>query len=284
LHDRVARDACFVNTMVDRIVPSTRPEDIAQFAADTGVEDLGLVVGEPFRMWVLEDRFAGPLPAWQNAGALFVRDVAAYEILKMRVVNGIQSNLCQLGLLSGVEFMADVMSEDGFCEFARRTITREVAPNLPPVPGIDVPAYVAQTIARLKNPALKHRTLQISTDGSQKIKQRLLEPWRAGLRAGTPCDGLLLGIAGWMQYASGRDSTGQALDVRDPYAERTQEIARASGGDPALLVDGMLGIEAIFGTDLHADDAIRARLTEALARLHAQPARLVIRDFLASHG
>ncbi len=284
LHDRIAREAFFLNTMVDRIVPATRPEDFAAFAAETGVEDLGLVVGEPFRMWVLEDHFERPLPAWDRAGALFVKDVAPYEILKMRVVNGIQSNLCQLGVLSGIEFMADVMEEDCFRDFALRTIAREVVPHLPPVPNIDVPAYVAQTIARLKNPALKHTTLQISTDGSQKIRQRLLEPLRAALRAGTPCDGLLLGIAGWMRYASGADCNGAALDVRDPFAECTKAIASKSGGDPAVLVDGLLGIDAIFGADLREDVTVKTRLTHFVGDLGKRPSRLVVRDFLASRG
>jgi fructuronate reductase len=284
LHDRIARQACFLNTMVDRIVPATRPEDIEAFAAQTGVEDLGLVVGEPFRMWVLEDRFDGPLPAWDRAGALFVEDVAPYEILKMRVVNGIQSNLCQLGVLSNMEFMSDVMADESFRDFALRTITREVVPNLPPVPGMDVPAYVAETIRRLRNPALKHRTLQISTDGSQKIKQRLLEPLRAAQRAGTPCDGLLLGIAGWMQYASGRDSGGQPLQVNDPFAARTRAIGMASGGDATALVESMLEIDGIFGFDLRADTAIKARLSAGVAKLQERPARLVIRDFLSSNA
>ena len=284
LGDRLAREACFLNTMVDRIVPATRPEDIDGFASQTGVLDMGLVVGEPFLMWVIENRFGGPMPAWEKAGALFVDDVAPYEILKMGVVNGIQSNLCQLGVLSGLEFMSDVMADGIFRAFARRTIEREVMPNLPAVHGIDVPAYLTETIKRLTNPALKHRTLQISTDGSQKIKQRLLEPLRAALRAGTPCDGLLIGIAGWMQYASGRDSSGRKLPVDDPFAQRTLAIGEASGGDAATLVGKMLEIDGIFGFDLSADAAIKARLSDAVARLMQRPARLVVRDFLASEA
>ena len=282
LRDRVEREACFVNTMVDRIVPAIRDEDLAGFEAATGIEDRGLVVGEPFRMWVLEDRFGGPLPAWDRAGAMFVRDVAPYEILKMRVVNGIQSNLCQLGVLSGVEFMSDVMAEEVFADFAYRTIWREVVAHLPAVSGIDVSAYVAETIARLKNPALKHRTLQISTDGSQKIKQRLLEPLRAALNTGTPCGGLLLGIAGWMKYASGVDSAGKALEVFDPFADRTKAVAAASGGDPAVFVNGMLGIDAIFGADLAKNDFVKDRLIGFVTDLGARPSRLVVRDFLAA--
>ncbi len=284
LRDRVAREAHFLNTMVDRIVPSTRPEDIADFAAATGVEDLALVVGEPFRMWVLEDSFDGPLPAWERAGAIFVKNVAPYEILKMRVVNGIQSNLCQLGLLSGIEFMAEMMADDVFRAFAERTILREVAPVLPSVPGIDVSAYVQQTIRRLANPALKHKTAQISTDASQKIRQRLLEPLRAALRTGAPHDGLLLGVAGWMQYAGGIDCRGRAIAVDDPFSARTRAIAAASGGDPLAMVSGMLAIEPIFGQDLARDPEIVKRLSGSLDQLQKRPPNLVVRDFLAARA
>lgn len=239
-------------------------------------------MGEPFRTWVIEDRFGGPLPAWDRAGALFAPSVAPYEILKMRVVNGIQSNLCTLGVLSDIPFMADVMADEVFAGFARRTIVREVAPHLPDVPGIDVPGYIDTTIGRLTNPALKHETLQISTDGSQKIRQRLLEPVRAALRHGTPCDGLLLGVAGWMQYAAGFDCRGRTLDVRDPFAETTRAIAGRSGRNAMALVDGLLRIEAIFGTDLAENQGVKQCLAGFVAALQKQTSRAVVRDLLAA--
>lgn len=274
---RIENEVRFLNTMVDRIVPAARTEYIDAFEAETGVRDYGLVTGEPFRMWVIETGEGAELPAWDAAGALFVRDVLPYEILKMRVVNGIQSNVCQLGLLSGLEFMADVMSEDVFSTFARQTITREVIPNLPHVGGIDVGNYLDQTIGRLRNADLKHGTLQISTDGSQKIRQRLLEPMRAGLRAGTPVGGLLLGLAGWMKYASGCDWQGRALDVRDPFGAETTKIS----GDVGGMIDRFLDIEAIFGTDLRDDAEIKRRLAGYLAALGEKPAIDVVADHMA---
>ncbi len=172
---RIATEMHFLNTMVDRIVPATQDADIERFAAETGIADFGLVVGEPFRMWVIEDRHRCVLPAWDRAGALIVDDVRPYEILKMRVLNGIQSNVCQLGLLSDLDFMSEVMGRDTFEALPAALSSPKLVPGLPAVPGIDVPAYVEQSIRRLKNPDLKHGTLQISTDGSQKIRQRLLE-------------------------------------------------------------------------------------------------------------
>lgn len=281
LHGRIENEARFHNTMVDRIVPATRSEYIDAFAAETGLSDYGLVTGEPFRMWAIETGEGADLPAWDAAGALFVRDVRPYEILKMRVVNGIQSNVCQLGLLSGLEFMADVMGEAVFSAFAEQTIRREVVPNLPAVGGIDVETYLEQTIGRLRNADLKHGTLQISTDGSQKIRQRLLEPMRAGLQSGTPVGGLLLGLAGWIKYAGGRDWQGRALDVRDPFAAETVRIGAASAGDAAGMVERFLGIGQVFGTDLRANSDLKRRLAAYLAALSEKPAVAVVVDHMA---
>ena len=280
LADLIEAEVIFLDTMVDRIVPATRDADRDRFEAATGLRDEALVVGEPFRMWVIQDRGA-LLPAWDRAGALLTPDVRPYEILKMRVVNGIQSNLCQLGLLSGVEFMADVMADPVFADFAERTIRREVIPLLPEAPGVDVDGYLATTLGRLANPDLRHATAQISTDGSQKVRQRLLDPLRDARRAGGPWRGLALGVAGWMGYMRGLDHAGNPHVVNDPFAARARAIADAAGS-PRERVAGMLAIHEVFGSDLSADAALvdtLATFAEALERLSA---REVVRDTLAA--
>ena len=51
--------ACtFPNSMVDRITPATTDDDRAWLAREHGIADRWPVVAEPFRQWVLEDRFA----------------------------------------------------------------------------------------------------------------------------------------------------------------------------------------------------------------------------------
>ena len=57
LADWIAAEGAFPSTMVDRIVPATKPEDIERLAAMTGVLDLSPVMHEPFRQWVVEDDF-----------------------------------------------------------------------------------------------------------------------------------------------------------------------------------------------------------------------------------
>jgi fructuronate reductase len=280
LADLIAAEITFLDTMVDRIVPATRPEDLDRFEAATGLRDEALVVGEPFRMWVIQDRGVD-LPAWDRAGAILTPDVRPYEILKMRVVNGIQSNLCQLGLLSGVPFMADVMADPVFAEFAERTIRREVVPHLPPVPGVDVDGYLVTTLSRLANPDLRHGTAQISTDGSRKVRQRLLDPLRDARRAGGPWRGLALGVAGWMGYMRGVDHAGRPHPVDDPLADRAKAVADAAGS-ARDRVAGMLAIREVFGTDLSADAELVDHLATCAEALERRPARDVVRESLAA--
>lgn len=267
LADEIERHGRFLNTMVDRIVPATRDADIASFEAETGVRDAALVVGEPFRMWVIEDTSGSELPAWGAAGAMIVENVVPFELMKMRILNGIQTNVSALGLIGGTAFMSEVMGSELYRAFARQTMLREVLPGLPPVPGIDLTAYVGQSISRLQNPELRHSTAQIVTDGSQKLRQRLLEPIRACLTLGLSCDGLLLGVAAWMQAATGRDLAGRPSAATDPLYAQTQAVAQAAGGDVGSLVRGMLSIGAIFGTDLIGHAAIVDGLARRLRAL-----------------
>ena len=94
----------FPSTMVDRIVPATTPDDIDEIASALGLRDPAAVVGEPFRQWVIEDKFAGERPPLDLAGAEFVADAKPYEQIKMRVLNAAQSTLAHQGALVGHDF------------------------------------------------------------------------------------------------------------------------------------------------------------------------------------
>ena len=91
--------------MVDRIVPATTDADLAEAERLLGVHDAAPVVAEPFGQWIIEDRFAAARPRWEEAGAQFVADVAPFETMKLRLLNGSHSTLAYLGFLLGHEFV-----------------------------------------------------------------------------------------------------------------------------------------------------------------------------------
>ncbi len=268
------------STMVDRIVPATTDEDRARISATLGLDDAWPVITEPFSQWVIEDRFPSGRPDWEAAGAQFTNDVAPYELMKLRLLNGAHSSLAYLGYLSGCQTVAAAMAEPAIAAFVQRLMHDEVTPVLSVPPGADVEAYQRALIERFRNPALQHRTWQIAMDGSQKLPQRLLGTIRDRLARGLPIPLLALGVAAWMRYVTGKDEAGRPIDVRDPLADEIKRLADAAGPVAERLAPALLGIESIFGTDLPADPRFTAPVLQALRLLFEQGALATLRSRL----
>ncbi len=272
----IERNATFPCAMVDRIVPATTAADLEEAAARLGVRDAAAVACEPFTQWVIEDRFAAARPAWEGAGAELVGDVAPFEEMKLRLLNGSHSALAYLGTLAGFEHIFEVMRAPAFVRFATRLMGEDSAPTLALPAGVDLAGYQARLLERFANPALKHRCWQIAMDGSQKLPQRLLNTARARLATGGSSDHVALAVAAWMRYVTGRDERGAAIDVRDPLAARLAAIARDAGPEPRALADAYLGVREVFGDDLPRQAPFVDAVGRSLASLREHGARATV--------
>ena len=257
----------FPSTMVDRIVPATTDADIAEAQRQLGVRDAAPVTAEPFGQWVIEDRFAGARPCWEDAGAQFVHDVAPFELMKLRLLNGSHSTLAYLGYLLGHEFVWQASRDPLIATLIERQMAEEIVPTLMRLPGMDLPGYCSELMTRFRNRALPHKTRQIAMDGSQKLPQRLLGTVRDRLIAGAPLVHLPLAVAGWIRYASGSDEHGGRIDVQDPLAETFRGIVQEANGDPGPIADGFLDLASVFGADLVAHFAFREAVRNNVIRL-----------------
>jgi fructuronate reductase len=262
LADWIARHAAFPQTMVDRIVPATTPQDIDAFARQAGIRDLGLVKTEPFTQWVIEDRFAGPRPDFASVGVQVTAKVAPWEDAKLRLLNGAHSAMAYLGGLAGVEFIHQMVARPAVVRFVNR-LWDEAEATLSPPPGLDIAAYRSELMARFANPALQHRTRQIAMDGSQKLPQRLLATIAARLARDQPIEALSLGVAAWMRWQGGRDDAGAPFKVDDPLADITARLVSASP-DPSGRMEALLGLSQVFPANLAADPRFRAPLERHL--------------------
>jgi fructuronate reductase len=217
------------------------------------------VTGEPYRQWVLEDSFAAPRPPWELDGALFVPDVAPYQLTKLRLLNGSHSALAYLGTAAGLTTIADTMAAD-WGERLVRALCAEVAPTLP-ADGPDPVAYADDLVVRFRNPAMHHLLRQIGSDGSLKITERWL-PACATLRGprhehpGARTRPRRLGV----------DSTRRADAPADPAAEA---LAACWGPStrPAETVRALLRV--LGAADLADDDALTAAVADRLPALRA---------------
>ncbi|WP_437435740.1 hypothetical protein [Ketogulonicigenium vulgare] len=201
---------------------------------------------EPFHQWVIEDHFAAGRPAFDRAGAQLVADVAPFELMKLRLLNGSHSTLAYLGQLLGHEEVAQAIRDPLLGAMIPRMMADEIRPTLD-VPGIDLGDYCAALVARFANPSLHHRTAQIAMDGSQKLPQRIIAPLRARAGKGLASPLLTLSLAGWIAYMMQRGDT-----IADPQAALLQTAAQ--GQSPAQATARVLGLTQIFGP---MDDFLR---------------------------
>ena len=188
----------FPNTMVDRIVPATSDADTLRFAQETGIEDNGLVICEPFSQWVIEDNFRGERPEWERAGVQFVDDVAVYEAIKLRLLNATHSALAYLGLLVGYDFIHEAMADPVLSQFTVYLMDQEISPFIICPKGFDLDGYKRSILERFANPSIQYRTAQVANDGSLKLQQRIYPTIAERLQVNTRSSGLILVVAAWL--------------------------------------------------------------------------------------
>ncbi len=275
LHDWIAQQVSFPCTMVDRIVPATTVADFEYVRERFGYADAGLVKAEPFSQWVIEacDQRLVPLA---KVGAMLVDDVAPFELMKLRLLNGSHSLLAYLGYLAGHQTVSDAMAAPGFGALIDSFMRDEVAPTLAPPAGFDLAGYASDLRARFRNRALAHRTWQIAMDGSQKIPQRWLGTLHARLASGSSFARLALGLAAWMQYVTGRDLKGEPIEVCDPLAARCAELA-AAHANAASYVQAMLSLRDVFPAAVDTP-AVGAAVAAALEKLRARGVSACVGD------
>ncbi|MBL8350839.1 MAG: mannitol dehydrogenase family protein [Burkholderiaceae bacterium] len=246
---RIECDIGLPNSMVDRIVPAATPDSLDWAAARLGQRDEAAIVCEPFTQWVIEDRFSGPRPAWEDAGAVLTSDVRPYQAMKLRLLNGTHSALAYAGQLCGLETVSDAMQHPQVGAFARRLMLEDLRATVAAPAGYDVLAYCGELLTRFQNPALAHRTQQVAMDGTQKVPVRWLPALRESLAAGFERPQLERALAAWLHYlASGRSDLCTALVISDPGAPALADKLR-SAADPRAAVQAALAQTAVFGAD-----------------------------------
>ena len=258
----------FPGTMVDRIVPASTPQTLADARRALGVVDLAAVAAEPYRQWVIEDDFPGGRPAWERAGAVLTRDAGPWERLKLRTLNGLHSAAAYLGALAGRQTIAEAVRIPHLTTVLRRLVAEEVAVSFTPPEGVSVVDYGEEVLARFANPVIRHRTTQIAMDGSQKLPQRVLHTI-ADLRvAGLRPRWTALVVAAWMRFTQGRTDDGTALPLDDPLAERIRTALAGARSSPEGVAEALFGLTEIFPAELAADDEVREPVVEWLRALH----------------
>jgi fructuronate reductase len=267
LADWIAAEARFPNSMVDSITPASDERTRETVRRETGFDDAIPVSREAYTAWIVEDVLPQGGPDLTSVGAVLTNDVAAYELAKLRILNGAHSSLAYLGLLMGHETVAEAMADDALASFVERLIRIDIIPSL--TPAFDLHGYASQIIERFRNPAIGHKLSQIAWDGSQKLPYRLLDTVREALGAGRTVERLAIPIAAWMLFVERQARSG--VELVDPMAGQLSEIGRRGN-----LVPDLLGLRQIFPKTLAGHPEFASAVASAVAALRGNGLRKVI--------
>ncbi len=233
----VTAHIAFPSCMVDRITPASTDETLSEAARYTGCIDEAAVETEPFSQWIIEDNFPSGRPRWEAGGALFVKNVTAYERMKLTMLNGSHSMLAYTGYLAGKPYVRDVMQDTDLSLLVKRHVSA-AADLLTPLQGVDFDDYADALAQRFSNPSIAHETFQIATDGSQKLPQRIWQPAIEALNAKRNIRPFVFATAMWIRFCLQRNDDGSRYQLSDP---RSQEITTAlesaavTGGTSAMV-------------------------------------------------
>ena len=277
LAEWIERSVAFPNSMVDCITPATSQREIDMVAERFGISDRRPVACEPFRQWVMEDRFPAGRPALETVGVEFVDDVAPYELMKLRILNGGHATIAYPAGLLDIHFVHEAMEHPLVAGFLDRLERNEIIPTVPPIPGVSFEDYHAKVVERFSNPAIGDTVARLCFDGSNRQPKFILPTIEDRIRAGQGIAGLALESALWCRYCFGTTETGQAIAPNDPDWDRLNAHARRAKDDP----DAWLEMRDIYGV-LADEPRFREAFGDALRRVWNDGTEATLRAYVST--
>jgi len=271
----VREAVAFPNSMVDRITPATSDRERALLERDFHIADAWPVFCEGFKQWVMEDHFPAGRPALEAVGVTFVPDVAPYELMKIRILNGGHATIAYPAGLLDIHFVHEAMETPLIRDFLAKVEHDEIIPVVPPVPDTNLGEYYQLIERRFANPKIGDTITRLCLDGSNRQPKFILPSAADRLKAGQSVTGLALVSALWARYCYGETESGKSIAPNDPNWDRLVAQAKKAKADPKAWLE----MGDIFGP-LAQDPAYVAAFTHALRTLWAVGTRETLTRYL----
>jgi len=245
--------------MVDCITPATTEREIGIVKDTFGIDDSAPVVCEPFHQWVLEDKFSNGRPALDKVGVEFVDDVAPYELMKLRILNGGHASIAYLAGLLDIHFVHDAMNNPIVAAYLDKLEHDEIIPTLDEISGVSFDSYYKKVVERFSNSAVGDTIPRLCFDGLNRQPKFILPVIEARLEQKQSIEGLALECALWCRYCYGTTDSGAQIPANDPQWDRLQAQAALAKDDPQKWLE----LSDVYGP-LAKDKTFAQAFTNAL--------------------
>lgn len=209
----------FCNTLVDRIV--------------TG--DATTVTAEQYYLWLIEGNVHIPF-ADAGLNVRFVENLGPYRTRKVRILNGAHTTLVPVAYLKGFRTVRESVEDKWMGDFLLKAIHEEIIPTLD-LPEEELVEFANDTIARFKNPYIRHELASIALNSISKYRVRVLPSVLKFIEVKKDLPKRLL------------FSLGALIKLYENPINDTPEVLEFFKGKPS--VEEILGNERFWGQDLN---------------------------------
>ncbi|MBE7619105.1 mannitol dehydrogenase family protein [Komagataeibacter sp. FXV2] len=265
LAEWMEENVTFPCTMVDRITPAVRPDDVRRLDAASGLDDRIPVFCEDFIQWVIEDKFCAGRPEFDAVGVQFTDNVHPYEEVKLRMLNASHSLLGLSGVLSGYRIVSDIMTDMYEVALVERYLAYDAEPLLSAPPGMALQEYGALLLRRFRNHAISDQLLRIASDSTSKLQMFVRETAMGVLATHRNPVRIAFLISCYLEYLRGRDDNGATYPIVEPHLS-AQDRALATGADIDAALD--MTVFAGWGLADSEDFVTRYRTVRQSIRAH----------------
>lgn len=272
----IETNVTFPDSMVDRITPATRPEDIARLNARNGTNDKAPVYCEDFIQWVIEDNFIAGRPAWENVGVEFTNDVTGYENMKLSLLNASHTLLSYPSFLSGYRKVDDAMHDERIARFVRAFMDIDITPYVPAPGNTDLKLYKQTLTERFGNRSVSDQIARLCFDGISKFPVYVIPNLIKMIRDDADLTRAAYLIATYHHYLKYRtDDKGATFEIAEPWMTPEDE-AVINSNDP---ID-FLTLSAFRSTDLKAAGTFVKLYLEMVSAIKEKGAMTVLESIL----
>ncbi|SIS67276.1 tagaturonate reductase [Zobellia uliginosa] len=267
----------FCSTLVDRIVsgyPTDRADEIEK---ELGYNDELLVAGEYYHSWVIQadEAVQKELPfAETDLNVEFVKDLAPYREMKVRILNGAHTSMVPVGYLAGIRFVKEAMEDEDVSHFTESLLLEEAAQTLD-FPNEVKNKFVADVLDRFRNPLLKHQLISISLNSTSKFVARLLPTLKDYYNTqGQLPRRIVFGLSALLRFYKG-EFRGETINLNDDKAVLAffaSAWKKVDDGTSNLsdFVETVLKNDAIWGEDLTQIQGLTNCIAENIQNIEAE--------------
>ena len=272
----VKDNVTFPNSMVDRITPATRPEDVIRLNEKNGTDDNAPVYCEDFIQWVIEDDFIAGRPAWEKVGAEFTSDVTAYENMKLSLLNASHTLLSYPSFLSGYRKVDDAMHDGRIAKFVRTFMDKDITPYVPAPGNTDLDLYKQTLIERFGNRSVSDQISRLCFDGISKFPVYVMPNLIKMIRDHADLTRVAYLIAAYRHYLKYRtDDNGAVFEIAEPWMTKEDETLTASDNPTDFL-----GLSAFTSTDLKQAPEFVKKYTDMVEAIRSKGAMATLETIL----